>query len=76
MEDDFAATGYGINVENLLLLVSVKLQKAEGGSGIDAETWLSNWLETPNPAFNGLCPCVVLQTSQADPKRFKAKQDV
>ncbi|MBK4739162.1 antitoxin Xre/MbcA/ParS toxin-binding domain-containing protein [Noviherbaspirillum pedocola] len=76
MEDDFAATGYGSDIENLLLLVSVKLQKVRGGSGIEAETWLSNWLDTPNPAFNGVCPRVVLQTSQADPKRFQAKQDV
>lgn len=73
MEDDFAATGYGIDIETLLLLVSVKLQKAGDGTGINAENWLSNWLDTPNPAFNGVCPRVVLQTSQADPNRLKAE---
>lgn len=72
MGDDFAATRYGRDIENLLLQVSATLQKAGCGKGIDAEVWLMNWLDTPNPAFNGVCPRIFLQASDAaDPDRLQ-----
>jgi hypothetical protein len=38
MEDGFAATRYGMDIENLLLQVNATLQKAKCGKSIDSET--------------------------------------
>jgi hypothetical protein len=65
MNDDFAATQYHVIIQTLLLQVSAKLQQAGCAKRIDAEEWLMKWLETPNPAFNGVCPRVFLEVPEA-----------
>lgn len=73
MENDFAATQYGLSIQYLLMQVNAKLQKAGWAKSIDAEAWLMNWLDTPNAAFNGVCPRILLQAASADSNHSKAK---
>lgn len=71
MEHDLAASRQPIEIWDLLLQVSATLQKAGCGKSIDAEKWLMNWLDTPNPAFDGVCSRVGLQEYKRQSKGAK-----
>jgi hypothetical protein len=50
-----------VNVEELLWQVRTTHQQAGCTEKIDAAQWLRRWLETPNPAFSGTRPQMLIQ---------------